>query len=177
MIGRKQAYHYTECGLSQVKLQSVIVFECKCGARAPVIPAIQALHFRLAVTLLRKPALLAGEEIRFLRKMGGMSQTELARIMGVDETRPSKWERGSEKNRIGGPSDRLLRTICFIKMLKQAMGQDNVDFIDRLVECEEIKSLDLESFLKAIDEQNSKPEEIDMPWPPLADVSCALAMQ
>jgi DNA-binding transcriptional regulator YiaG len=166
MRGRKQAYHYTECGLSSVKLADVLVFECECGARVPIITAIEALHFRIAVTLLRKQSLLAGEEIRFLRKMGGMSQADLARIMGYDKTRPSKWESGGSP--ISGESDRLLRSICFIKMLKQVIGLEAMEAVDRFAESEEIKSIDLESILKVIDEAHSAPEPINMPWPPSA---------
>ncbi|HWB84243.1 MAG TPA: hypothetical protein VG675_08895 [Bryobacteraceae bacterium] len=164
MSGKKQAYHYTECGLSSVKLGGVVVFECECGARVPVILEIQALHFRIAITLLHKQSVLAGEEIRFLRKMGGMSQVELARIMGVEKTRPSKWE--AENGSIGSESERFFRSVCFIKMLKQVIGQESNATVDGYAESEEIKSLDLESILKAIDEDHREPEPINMPWPP-----------
>jgi transcriptional regulator with XRE-family HTH domain len=149
--------------------------ECECGARAPIIPSIQGLHFRIALTLLRKQSLLAGEEIRFLRKMGGMSQVELAKVMGVDKTRPSKWE--SLGGSIGGESDRLFRSICFIKMLKQVIGKESDETVDGLAESEQVKSFDLESILKAIDEGRCAPEPINMPWPPRAAGEGALGVQ
>lgn len=164
MRGREQAYHYTECGLSSVKLLNIVVFECECGARVPVIPSIRGLHFMIALKLLRKRSLLAGEEIRFLRKMGGMSQGELAKIMGVDKTRPSKWE--SAGGSIGGESDRFLRSICFLKMLKQVMGKESDETVDGIAESDQLKSVDLEDILKSIDQHDCTPQSISMPWPP-----------
>jgi putative zinc finger/helix-turn-helix YgiT family protein len=120
MRGRRQKYLYTECGLNSVTLENVPVFECACGAKVPEIPSIQELHTLIAVALLQKSSLLSGDEVKFLRKSAGLSQSEVAKIIGVHATRPSKWESG--ESRIGKNNDRLLRAYCLFGMVQQVMG-------------------------------------------------------
>jgi hypothetical protein len=58
-------------------------------------------------------------------------------------------------------------------MLKQVIGQEANEAVDRFAESEEIKAIDLESILKVIDEEHCEPEPINMPWPPSApDMKC-----
>src|SRR5581483_2714880 len=84
MIGRPESYKYTECGLDSVYLSNVCVFRCtnqKCAAIVPEIPAIGVLHREIARNLVMKETLLSGEEIRFLRKMAGLSSIELSNLL------------------------------------------------------------------------------------------------
>lgn len=128
LIGKRQTYKYEECGLTNVKLSNVVVFECKCGVRVPEIPAISELHCLIALDLLQKPSLLIGEEVRFLRKMAGLSQRELAELMGVTPTRPSKWENDAPSKE----GDRLLRTICLLGMIQNMDGEKGIAPIQKL---------------------------------------------
>jgi putative zinc finger/helix-turn-helix YgiT family protein len=122
--GRLQEYQYTECGLSSVKLLNVMVYRCHaCGSTFPEIPAIERLHLMIAVSLLQKEALLSGEEVRFLRKVAGLTQSELAEIMGVHKTTPTGWETESEP--IGKENDRVLRSCCFYGMMTQILTADD----------------------------------------------------
>jgi DNA-binding transcriptional regulator YiaG len=109
MIGSPQSYKYTECGLSSVEILNVTVYSCAaCGTKVPEMPAIEQLHLIIAIELLTKDSLLSGEEIRFLRKMAGLTQVELAAILKITPTRPSKWEKGIEP--IGDANDLVLRS-------------------------------------------------------------------
>ena len=109
MLGSPQSYNYTECGLSSVEILNVIVYHCDaCGTDIPEMPAIEQLHLIIAIQLLTKDSLLSGEEIRFLRKMAGLTQAELASILKITPTRPSKWEKDYEL--IGPANDLVLRS-------------------------------------------------------------------
>jgi len=119
MHGRKENYHYGECGLSSVFLRNIIVFHCNCGAVVPVIPAAASLHRRIVLDVLQKPALLSGEEIRFLRKMANLNSSELAKVMGVHPVSVTRWEK--EEFPISKENDRVLRLICFVGMLQEAI--------------------------------------------------------
>lgn len=124
MHGRKENYHYSECGLSSVFLKNIVVFHCDCGVVVPVIPAAARLHRRIVLDILKKPTLLSGEEIRFLRKMANFNSTELARVMGVHPVSITRWERGPSP--ISKENDRVLRLICFVGMLQDAIhSQDD----------------------------------------------------
>jgi len=88
----------------------------------PEIPYAGILHHCIAMSILQKKALLSGEEIRFVRKDAGFSASELARVMGVDKVSVSRWE--NEKKKIGKDSDRLIRTVCFARMMERLVDID-----------------------------------------------------
>src|SRR5207249_3786388 len=106
------AWEYRLCDkVDGRKVMVIVLMHCdceECGAKVPEIPAIDQLHQFIAIDILRKKSLLSGEEIRFLRKMAGLMQSDLAEIMGVHATRPSKWETDGEP--IGKENDRVLRS-------------------------------------------------------------------
>jgi putative zinc finger/helix-turn-helix YgiT family protein len=158
--GKVQEYHYTECGLSSVKLSNVTVYRCAaCGSTAPEIPAIEPLHTLIAISLLQKEALLSGEEVRFLRKVAGLTQAELAEIMGVHQTRPTKWETDSEP--IGKENDRVLRSCCFFGMMRQALSADHPL---AGASAAALRAMDIREVFKAIDEhaKPTRPKDIQV---------------
>lgn len=159
VIGERKTYHYRECGLSNIKLEGILVFECRCGAISPEIPAINALHLCLAMAILRKETLLSGEEIRFLRKMAGLTQAELAELLGVDKTRPSKWESSDAGEKIGRSSDRLFRAVALYGIIQQESA-DSDNPVDAIRAAETlVRSLDvLEIFRKLQDSRSEKPQ-------------------
>jgi transcriptional regulator with XRE-family HTH domain len=162
MKGTRGRYHYNECGLNNICLVNVVVFECECGRRVPEIPAISELHRVIAFQLLKKPSLLVGEEIRFLRKLAGLNQRELAEIMGVDPTTPSKWESSSA----GKDNDRLLRTICFLGMIQHfSAGRDtqNVRAMSN-----QFRDLDVREILKSIEDEDTGPTSLKLENNPMA---------
>jgi putative zinc finger/helix-turn-helix YgiT family protein len=120
MHGTRTYYHYTECGLDCVTLENVIVYRCSaCGAIVPEIPAIGELHRKLVLDIVNKPNLLSGQEIKFLRKMAGLSGKDLAVTLGVSASTVSRWENGSRN--ISKNSDAALRMICFAGMLQDIL--------------------------------------------------------
>lgn len=160
MEGREENYSYTECGLSNVVLMDVVVFHCACGAIVPEIPAVEGLHYALALALLRKDSLLSGEEIRFLRKIAGYSATELAQIMGVTKFCFSRWE--NDKKNLGSESDRLLRFACFFGVI-QRQNPEHGQGLDRAFNfVKEMKSMNLPDWLKKIEKGSgrARPEPI-----------------
>jgi DNA-binding transcriptional regulator YiaG len=158
MIGNHQSYNYVECGLSSVELLNVLVYDCaSCGARVPEIPAIEILHTFIAIDLLQKDSLLSGEEIRFLRKISGLNQAELAEILGVTKTRPSKWESGGED--IGKETDRVLRSCCFFGMVQQLLNTDD-PVSTTLSAAKLIRELDVRDVFKKIAAKMQGPKPV-----------------
>lgn len=122
MKASRQNYCYTECGLQSVVLMNILVFHCsKCSAIVPEIPDAGWLHYVISWDLLHKKTLLSAEEVKFVRKMAAYSATELANVMGTSKVTVSRWETGSRQ--ISKENDRLLRLICFARMVEQVAGE------------------------------------------------------
>jgi putative transcriptional regulator len=110
MKGRKENYHYTESGLSNIVLADVEVRSCaKCGEREVVIPRLDELHRAIAHEVIEQAGKLEPDQIRFLRKYLGWSQADLAAYMSVESPTVSRWEGGHQE--MGQVSDRLLRLL------------------------------------------------------------------
>src|SRR5579859_4472256 len=94
MVGRHQNYAYKECGLENVVLLGVLVFNCECGEIAAQIPSMAVLHQVIAAQILKKPTLISGDEIRYMRKFVGCGGSEFADIIGSSKISVSRWENG-----------------------------------------------------------------------------------
>jgi putative zinc finger/helix-turn-helix YgiT family protein len=161
MRGKRTTYQYTECGLNSVKLANVPVFECECGAKVPEIPDIEGLHMLIAVAILQKNSLLSGDEIRFLRKSASLSQSELAKIVGVHSTRVSKWE--SDDGHIGKNNDRLLRAYCLFGMIQQILsGSDGQEMVGMLTAAKFIRTVDVRKIFETIKDQKSASKAVSV---------------
>jgi hypothetical protein len=62
-------------------------------------------------------------------------------------------------------------------MLKQAIGVEAEADVDQFAESAEIKSFDLESVLKIIDESGCEPQPINIPWPPSSTETGGIRIQ
>lgn len=161
MRGKRTTYQYVECGLNSVKLTNVLVFECKCGAIVPEIPYIEGLHVLIAIAILQKNSLLSGDEIRFLRKNTGLSQMELAKIIGVHATRVSKWE--ADDGHIGKNNDRLLRAYCLVGMLQQLVNaSDGQQMVGMLTAAKSIREMDVRKLFETIKDQASASKSVSV---------------
>lgn len=101
-------YPYVECGLEDVVLSDLTIYECtECGGQAPSIPNVLSLHDHIAERIVAKDSLLTAKEIRFLRKELGLKEVELANYLGVNKVTVSRWETGESS--IDSSYDRLLR--------------------------------------------------------------------
>jgi len=122
MHGSRTYYQYSECGLDSVTLENVIVYRCQqCGVVVPEIPAIAELHRVIALSVIYKNTLLTGQEIKYLRKMAGLSGKELAEALGASSSSLSRWERGSRK--VSKRTDAALRLICLTGMMQDALKE------------------------------------------------------
>jgi putative zinc finger/helix-turn-helix YgiT family protein len=167
MIGKRENYRYQEAGLKSVVLLNIVVYHCKCGAIVPEIPYAGLLHHCIAMNVLEKKTLLSGEEIRFMRKAAGYSATELARVMGMNKVTVSHWE--NDKRKIGKDADRLLRLVCFARIMERIAGLNTKQIADKdlasnLARIQKmVRELNLTTVLEQIaDKQEaSKPVRID----------------
>ncbi len=121
MEGSKGEYKYTECGLSSVTIKDILVYRCtNCTAVVPEIPAAGVLHRVIALRLLGKKTLLAGSEIKFLRKLCGYSVNEFAEMVGSGKKSVvSRWE----KEGCGKGTDKLIRMLVMAKLILEIAGQ------------------------------------------------------
>jgi DNA-binding transcriptional regulator YiaG len=102
---------YRESGLNHVTLLGHEIRRCRaCGYDEQVFHRLGPLHHSIALAIARKPAALAGSEIRFLRAWMGWSGKDFAAHMGVAPATVSRWERG--RLAMGATADRLLRLIA-----------------------------------------------------------------
>jgi DNA-binding transcriptional regulator YiaG len=170
MHGRRENYHYTECGLQTVNLKNILVFHCECGAITARIPAMAALHRAITFSLITKGSLLSGEEVRFLRKMAGLTGMELAKALGVHKATLSKWE--TDKRNITKNSDGSLRLICFVGMVQNLLQQK--DMVPKFAEeIKQLSAVDIKNVLREIREvlEGSKDIRIDPEQLPLFEES------
>jgi transcriptional regulator with XRE-family HTH domain len=120
MEGTKGEHRYTECGLTSVTLKDILVFRCtNCSAIVPEIPAAGVLHRVIAIRLILKKNLLAGSEIRFLRKLCGYSINDFAEVVGSSKSVVSRWE----KTGCGKGTDRIVRLLTMAKLTREVAGE------------------------------------------------------
>lgn len=154
MHGTRTYYHYTECGLDSVVIENIIVYRCSCGAIVPEIPAIGELHRAIVLHVIRKQTILSGQEIRFLRKMAGLSSKELAIALGANASSLSRWENGTRK--ISKRSDAALRLICITGMLQEVLRDR--DLVPTVAEASrQLSQVDIMNILTSIVDEASGP--------------------
>lgn len=159
MRGTLGNYRYTECGLDSVNLVDVMVYNCKCGAIMPQIPAMGELHRTIAFSLINKETLLSGSEIRFLRKMAGLSGVEMSQLLGTHKTNLSKWENG--KLSISKRTDATLRLLSFTAMLQQLLKLQDKKFMPRLAEAlKQLSDVDLNAVLRKVRDVETGPKKV-----------------
>ena len=106
-------HRYKESGLDNVYLENIPLYECSCGISFPSIFRLSRLNELIALTLVEKPSLLSGNEIKFLRKNLRMPSKLFANKLGVGKTTLSKWENEAQNHSEG--NDRLIRAIYIIE--------------------------------------------------------------
>jgi DNA-binding transcriptional regulator YiaG len=87
-------YRYDECGLDNVILKNLRVVTDHAGEDAVTIPNVSTLHRVLTATVASKETGLQPKEIRFLRTELGLTQAQLAELVGKDSQTVGRWERG-----------------------------------------------------------------------------------
>lgn len=89
---------YRGAGLRNVLLVGVPVGKCrKCGEEQADIRNMADLHEKLGTALIKKPSRLTGEELKFLRKLSGLTARQVSEETGYHAVTISDWETGKEK--------------------------------------------------------------------------------
>ena len=100
---------YWESGLSNVQLVDAPVWECGNGHQEAEIQNAEQLHGLLVNLLIRKRSVLAGSEVRFLRKELAMSGKVFAQQLGMTAEHLSRLETG--RREITSTTDLLMRLV------------------------------------------------------------------
>ena len=107
----RKPYHYKLSGLNLVFLIGVEVEACRdCGAESPSIPRLGELHRIIAHHLINKADRLAGDELRFLRKLAGIPAKKFAELLRVTPEHLSGGENG--RRPLSYSVDKLARAIA-----------------------------------------------------------------
>lgn len=101
-------YHFTESGLDHIYLVGIVVYKCEeCDEELPEIPNIAQLHDSIGEGLVKKPTLLTGPEIRFLRKNLGLLAADFGKYLDTTPVSVSRWETGEQE--VSKENDKLIR--------------------------------------------------------------------
>lgn len=103
----RRVVDYAESGLNNVQLINVPVWVCPSGHEEVEIPAVTQLHELLAYLIIRKPAVLSGPEIKFLRRRIGIQAKDFAQRIGLTPVALSRFETGSRQ--LGRRTDLLIK--------------------------------------------------------------------
>ena len=139
-------YHYRGCGLSEVWLKNGYTLRTTKYGEAVSIRDVEGLHNTIGLHIIGHSAVLAAEEVRFLRKELDMSQVTLGNILGVSESTIRNWEAG--RGPIDPSADRLLRSLYsehvtgdgHVRELIERISQLNRDIHAARLELEECGS-------------------------------------
>lgn len=132
----KRPYAFGLSGLSNLLLCGIKVQSCaKCGLESPTIPRLGRLMDTIARSLLRKPARLTGEELRYLRKHVGMRTNAFAARVRVRPEHLSRVENG--KSAVAEQLDRLARAVVSAELDQEFLRELLLDWVDDLEEAPE----------------------------------------
>jgi len=150
MSKSKKLHHYTACGLDWVYLENGFKVEETAYGRGMSVENADELHEAIAREVILSPALMRGQELRFLRSLLDCSQSGLAHSIGVTRATVARWE--AEPNApISPTADRVVRLLYAGSELK-----------DKTVQ----RILELMSDIDALDRQHRAFAETDGKWAP-----------
>ncbi len=113
-------YHYTESSLNNIYLINGYQFIETPRGESISINNIDGLHKAIGSFFVTGQRDLSGDEVRFLRHEMLMSQSTLAKLLGVSEQAIRRWENG--KIKIPKPTESLLR-LLYIDHFKDQNGK------------------------------------------------------
>lgn len=105
-------YRYDECGLDNVILKDLTVLTDDDGEDVITIENVGLLHHVLMMQIAAKDSGLQPKELRFLRTEFGMTQAELAAMVGREVQAIGRWERGEH------PIDKAAEIVIRAKALE-----------------------------------------------------------
>lgn len=132
------AYHYLDSGLDNVYLENGYEIHKTPYGEGVSIQDTDELHKVIGRWIVSLPKPINGAELRFLRLEMGMTQRDLAAVLGADEQAVRRWERARDKS-FNGSADRLLRALY----LEYIDGDGPIRaLVDRLAELDQIEYAD-----------------------------------
>jgi DNA-binding transcriptional regulator YiaG len=115
-------YLYKECGLDNIYLQNGFSIEKIDGDETVSIHNVDGLWKAIGLSLVTRKKTLSPKEIRFLRNQMGKTQSDLARLLRVDDQTVARWEK--KKSKIPGPADLGLRMLFLNSKVAQPEGNE-----------------------------------------------------
>jgi DNA-binding transcriptional regulator YiaG len=151
-------YLYKECGLDNIYLMNGFSIEKIDGEETVSIHNVEGLWKEIGLSLVMYKKTLSPKEIRFLRSQMQMTQSDLARLLRVDDQTVARWEK--KKSKIPGPADLGLRMLFLNSEVAQPEGNEILtklqDTISKLVEADSPLAEQME-FWRHDDVWESKP--------------------
>ena len=112
LVGEKEAaepFSYRISGLEGVYLMNGYTVEEHDGEQHVSIADVDGLHAAIGRHLVAHRKALAPREIKFLRNTMGLTQAELAEMLGNNSQSVARWEKGTTE--IPGTAEKLLRAV------------------------------------------------------------------
>ena len=110
-------FHYTMSGLDNVWLMNGFYEEQTPYGRGIRVADADNLHRVLAHVIVSDKSAMRGLELRFVRKLMGLSQNGLSRLLGCSDQRVARWEKG--QTQIDPSAERLTRMV-----VREWLGED-----------------------------------------------------
>jgi len=127
-------YHYKEVGLDYVWLRNGFEYRDTPSGRMVRIHDREGLHAAIARWIVKSPARLRGQEVRFLRSMLALSQEGFGKLVRQSRPTIARWE-GEPNKAIPKGSDDWLRVVY----VKKIDGDQAVcKLVDLLTELDEL---------------------------------------
>jgi hypothetical protein len=116
VLGKKTIEHDVGAllGMNEVRVTNLPALVCnRCSAVAVEGEILDKISLALASVILRRPT-VDGLEVRYLRKLMGDTQADLAERLGVDRVTVNRWENSPEP--IDGAQAYALRSHAFLRL-------------------------------------------------------------
>ena len=120
---------YRGCGLDNIFLCNGFSTEVVDGEEYVHVEDVEGLHCAIARHLVKERKVLAGKEIKFIRKVMDMTQSELARQIGATSQTIARWEK--EQTEMPGHADLMLRLSFLVSLMTP---EDFSELVKRLPE-------------------------------------------
>jgi DNA-binding transcriptional regulator YiaG len=118
----EKPYLFKECGLDNIYLDSGFSIERVDGEEYVSIENLDGLWRAIGLHLVTSQKTLDPKEIRFLRTQMGKTQSEIAKLLRVDDQTVARWEK--KKCKIPGPADLILRVLFLSSEVAQPEGRE-----------------------------------------------------
>jgi len=111
----KKPFQYRACGLEGIYLLNGYEVEEHDGEEHVSIRDVDGLHNAIGRHLVAHRKALAPREIRFLRNTMGITQADLAEMLGNNSQSVARWEKGECE--IPGTAEKLLRAVFLASLM------------------------------------------------------------